>query len=147
MLTLAKQCAVLTIGAAAWTINASFAANHCQPIPENYFLKEAAVQAKAVDVDYRKELAGALNKDARALQKLLRVTAAMALDGAGAQYHSDVLWNLLQCWGDKAFSMILSRQSKKVRMAVIHQLDYATDEIEKYEDTYPLTHAAGTRKR
>jgi hypothetical protein len=117
----------------------AIAAGPCDKKPTDFFLYDTEPQARSAGIDYRPTLIAAFRNDKAALVTLLQVTAAGTLDGAGAQTHADVLWNLLQCWGDERFADALRSQSATVRGRVLDQLRYATDESKRARSSYPKT--------
>ena len=82
-------------------------------------------QGKLDGVDYRKLLRGAVAYDRASLAGLFRYTADGQLMGEAAETHCELLHDLLEHWGDMRFAVVLSRQSKHVRTAVIADLDYS----------------------
>jgi hypothetical protein len=82
-------------------------------------------QGKLDGVDYRKLLRGAVAYDRDSLVGLFRYTADGKLMGEGGETNSEILHNLLEHWGDARFAAVLSRQPKRVRTAVIAELDYS----------------------
>jgi len=130
--------ALLTIACStAW------AAGPCSKGPKDFLLLDATPQAKDAGVDYPKELSAAFHKDPAALGRLFDVTPH--LDGSGAQTHAEVLWIVLQCWGDAPFAAALKKTPKGICAGVLKQLDYATDESGGYRRAYPNTEALKKR--
>jgi hypothetical protein len=82
-------------------------------------------QGKLDGVDYRKLLRGAVAYDRDSLVGLFRYTAYGKLMGEGAETNSEILHDLLEHWGDARFAAVLSRQPKRVRAAVMAELDYS----------------------
>lgn len=126
-------CIALTIHSAeamAW---------NCDKGPKDFFLYDTVPQARTAGVNYSSELSAAFRKETAALITLLKLTAAGKLDGAGAQTHTEVLWGLLQCWGDSAFSDVLDLQPTKVRSRVLRSLLDATAETRSSRAPYPRT--------
>jgi hypothetical protein len=117
-------------------------AGSCDKLPKDFFLYDTEPQAKRAGVDYSPVLTSAFRRDKSALVTLLQLTAAGTFDGAGAQTHSEVLWSLLQCWGDAAFATTLRTQSSDVRRRVLEQLLYATEERKAVRSSFPKTFGA-----
>ena len=117
-------------------------AGPCDKGPKDFFLYDTEPQAKLASVNYSSSLTSAFGRDKSALVTLLQVTAAGTLDGSGAQTHAEVLWSLLQCWGDEPFSASLSAQPSNVRRRVLDQLLYATEEKKAARSSYPKTFRA-----
>ena len=118
-------------------------AGPCDKSPKNYFLHDAEPQAKAAGLDYTSALSKAFLRDKPSLVSLLTVTSK--LDGSGAQTHAEVLWNLVQCWGDAAFAEVLSTQVQHVKSQVVEQLRYATEENQGIRSSYPKTFGASRK--
>lgn len=118
----------------------------CDKGPKDFFLFDTVPQAKAAGVEYASELSAAFRKDKGALGTLLNLTAGGTLDGAGAQTHAEVLWALLQCWGDDPFAEVLGRLPTSVRGRVLTKLRYATEETKSSRTPYPKTFRASTSK-
>jgi hypothetical protein len=119
-------------------LTVAMAESPCKKIPEDYFLYDTVPQAKDAGVDYVKEMLAAFRKDPKGLHIIFRVSSH--LDGAGAQTHAEVLFDLLKCWGDMLFSEELSKESKSIREKVIRGLDFATIETGGYAKSFPLTY-------
>jgi len=125
------------IATIASVVAASVHAGVCDKSPKDFFLYDTEPQARTAGVDYKAAFVSALGRDKAALVALLQVTGS--LDGAGAQTHAEVLWNLLQCWGDSAFAGTLYAQSNAVRTRVLEQLRYATEENKSSRSRYRKT--------
>jgi hypothetical protein len=80
-------------------------------------------QAATVGVNYRRAAKRAYAGDEAALATMFRVTRA--LDGGGAEAHSDDLHRLLTVYGDARFAGILRQERRAVRQSVIDSLDFA----------------------
>ncbi len=132
-----------TIGTLA---SGPLAAGPCDKQPKDFFLYDTEPQAKRAGVDYSSTLTSAFGRDKTSLVTLLQVTAAGTLDGAGAQTHAEVLWSLLQCWGDDPFAESLRAQPSNVRRRVLDQLLYATEEKKAVRSLYPKTFRASGGK-
>ncbi len=143
MIRLLAIACLATIGA---LVSGSVSAGACDKGPKDFFLYDTEPQAKRAGVDYYSALTSAFGRDKTALVALLQVTAAGTLDGAGAQTHAEVLWSLLQCWGDDSFAETLRAQSSDVRRRVHEQLLYATEERKAVRSSYPKTFRASGSK-
>ena len=80
-------------------------------------------QAARVGIDYRRAYKRAYAGHEDGLTTMFRVT--QALDGGGAEGHSDDLQKLLTIFGDARFHLVLRRETPKVRRSVIDSLDFA----------------------
>ena len=133
----------LAIGTLA---HATVAAGPCDKTPKDFFLYDTESQAKRAGVDYNSVLVSAFGRDKAALATLLQLTAAAVLDGAGAQTHAEVLWSVLQCWGDGPFAQVFGAQTGHVRQRVRDQLLYATEERKAVRSSYPKTFRTSASK-
>jgi hypothetical protein len=97
----------------------------------NYFLTVPAhrgdvfSQGKLDGIDYRKLLRGAVAYGSASLVGIFRYTATRQLMGEGAEDNCSILHALLEHWGDSHFASVLRRQPRRVREAVIAELDYS----------------------
>lgn len=82
-------------------------------------------QGKLDGIDYRNLLRAAMAYDANSLRDLFRYTANGKLMGEGAETNCEILYLLLQHWGDSRFAAVLSKEPRRVRVAVIAAIDYA----------------------
>ena len=109
---------------------------------------EPCEQAARAGVDYRKTLAEAQARNERGLSGLFRV--ADKLDGAGSEIYSSDIRQLLESYGDTAFSTRLSKETKKVREAVVDSLDFAFEVYAhhtKWSHIFPETYRLGSHDR
>ena len=85
---------------------------------------DAVLTAKLTHFDYRKNLESAVRGEPSGLHALFKFTASESFVGAGADDHCRTLHELLQLLGDQAFSRELSKESSRVRIAVVAALEY-----------------------
>ena len=97
-------------------------------------------QGELDGVNYRKLLRGAVAYDRDSLVGLFRYTATGKLMGEGGETNSEILHCLLEHWGDARFAAVLSRQPKRVRTAVIADLDYSWTHPGWKPTEFPRTH-------
>ena len=75
------------------------------------------------------------------MRALFRFTISEAFVGAGADQHCEVLQDLLRLWSDSSYARELSKETPKIREAVIAALDYHCDpdwNSRKFPATYTL---------
>jgi len=104
-------------------------------------------QAAVVGIDYKRALAEASAGNAAALGEIFKATPYM--DGGGATFNSSRLKELLDLFGDRRFSQILARQSKKIREAVTGALDFYFDvngQHGNWSREYPRTFRLGSHR-
>ena len=100
-----------------------------------YMDSVAAEQARSAGVDYPVTIREAKDLQPRALHRLLQLSLSM--DGAGADVHSDVLWDLVQRWGDTVFTMQLKQESREVQERVLCYITMAACDP-RTPEWYPL---------
>jgi hypothetical protein len=91
--------------------------------PMTYFDSILIEQQTLAGVPYSKAYNDAVKADSGGLSTLLRAT--IHTDGIGSDTHDQILWDLLQVWGDSSFAVVLRSQSQRVREGVRCGLDYA----------------------
>jgi len=99
-------------------------------------------QAQLDGLDYRAHLRRAIVKDRRSLAALFDYTENGQLMGVGAEEHCEVLYNLLQVWGDTSFANVLQGRDRRVRHRVIpwiaSQFPYPGWRPYQFPQTYKL---------
>jgi hypothetical protein len=93
--------------------------------PTNHFDSILVEQTTLAGIGYSQAYEKAQRKDAEGLSLVLAAT--IHTDGVGSDTQGQILWNLLQSWGDSAFASILQQQQPLVRTAVRCSLDYTAD--------------------
>ena len=93
---------------------------------------------KHVGIDYPGALERAIRREPAGLAELFRYTVIGEMDGAAGEAHSDVLFGLLQRWGDKRFAHVLRAQKLGIRKAVMDNIGMPSGSERKY----PLTYAS-----
>jgi len=106
----------------------------------SYDSSDAVRQAQLlIGFDYSRHLQSAARKESAGLHALFRFTDSDAFVGAGAEDHCTVLMELLRVWGDRRFASELARETRKIREAVIHALDYRARDW--HASRFPATYA------
>lgn len=93
---------------------------------------------KQVGIDYRGALERAIRGEPTGLAELFRYTVIGDVDGATGEAHADILYGLLQRWGDKRFAHVLRAQKLSVRKAVMSTIGMPAGSRLKF----PLTSAS-----
>ena len=114
-----------------------FAQNPDPGDPRHEYLGE--LRGQVATFNYDSVLDKALKKDPIALAHLFRLGA---LDGAGAEAHSQVLWALLFRWGDSSYAAVLRAEPDSVRKRIGCNLDSAAGFT--YANQFPATFKAVT---
>src|SRR5947208_1213848 len=84
--------------------------------PTNYFDSVLVQQTAAAGISYSEAYDQALRKAPSGLSRVLAATTHT--DGVAAATHDQIVWDLLQAWGDSAFAAVLQAQPAEVRVAV-----------------------------
>ena len=108
----------------------------------SHWMEIQCEQAASVGIDYRRAYARAFAGHEDGLATMFRVTPA--LDGGGAEGHSDDLQKLLTKYGDARFAAILRHESRKVRQSVVDSLDFAFGVYSGHSDwstSFPITYS------
>ena len=90
---------------------------------------------RQIGIDYRGALERAIRREPAGLAELFRYTVIGGMDGAAGEGHADILFGLLQRWGDRPFAQVLRAQKRDVRKAVIGNLPMQPGK-------FPLTYAS-----
>jgi hypothetical protein len=82
-------------------------------------------------------------RDIEALKTFFSRSAIVPFDGASAQSHGYLLYDLLCHLGDEVFSDALRVQSTNVRKNIIDHLDYGSSDqgIKNYKNKFPVTYS------
>lgn len=99
---------------------------------------EVDQQARGQGIDYNKTLAQAANGDAEALRRFFSLSRHV--DGAGAESHFSLMWELFHVVGDNKFARFAATQSPGVRKEIWQDL---TSE----QTTWPITNGSAYIKR
>ena len=81
-------------------------------------------QGRLDGVDYRKLLRGAVAYDRESLAGIFRYTVNGQLMGVGADMNCEILYLLLEHWGDSRFASLLAQQPKAARRKIIAEIEY-----------------------
>jgi len=126
-------------------------ANDSKYHPSPHILEELRMPDESGDVytqarrydgfNYRKTLAKAANGDSHALSQLFVYTHTSSLMGEGANTHIEVLGELLEQWGDKAYAEVLIHETPVIRQAVAEDLNEFQGHSGRPEKRFPLTYS------
>ena len=94
---------------------------------------------KYVGIDYALALEDAIKKKPPGLAQLFRFTDTGGYDGGAGEAHIEILFGLLQRWGDRDFARVLSAQPARIRHVVATEIRQTFPEQRKqFPKTYSL---------
>ena len=94
---------------------------------------------KYVGFDYARALERAIHKEPSGLAELFRFTDTAGFDGAAGEGHVQILFGLLQRWGDRRFARVLRAQSSHIREIIVFEFGSAfPDQRSQFPKTYSL---------
>lgn len=94
---------------------------------------------KYVGFDYARALERAIHKEPSGLAELFRFVDTAGFDGAAGEGHVQILFGLLQRWGDRRFARVLRAQPSHIREIVVFEFGSAfPDQRNQFPKTYSL---------
>ena len=89
--------------------------------PRNYMDSALVEMTARAGIHYGQAYEQALHGQEAGLATLFQ--AGLHTDGAPAELHDSILWEMLQRWGDRRFAAVLRRQSREIRNRVRCSID------------------------